>query len=505
MGNPLQLLSYIFYYPIYNVLMALYEAFAHVFKGGGAFALAIVVLTLAMRACLIPLTRKQLKSSREMQVLAPKLKALQAEHRGDPQALMAAQRALYKEHGVSPASGCLPLVIQMPFIYALYGAFNTVLRGSSITARLAHINKDLYPFVPHLHLINGQFPIHTQFLWADLAKPDPLHILPILAAILTFLQLRMAMPVRPKRLPGQPPDPTSQATGMMQYVMPFVTLFIGLTFPAGLALYWCVTTTFSAVQQYFISGWGSLFVGVPGMEHMVPAPKDNVTPAIAGRAGARPAGSYGAARGLTAAPVVDEEPGGLRGFIRQARQQLSAAQQTATAETDRRLAERDTKNAGRNGATANGAADSFAVTRAENANSGNSGNSSRRQRPARTGPVLIKPPSNAAVPGELPEQAIARDGVGEGPDVAAPPEATVAEAKPPKAELPEVTIARLAKQNGGGNGNNGNGAASSSAKRATPSVSSSANVRPSVAGPRKNTNKGNQSARPRAGRPKGGR
>jgi hypothetical protein len=206
--------------------------------------------------------------------------------------------------------------------------------------------------------------------------------------------------------------------------------------------------------------------------------------------------------------VVDEEPGGLRGFIRQARQQLSAAQQTATVETDRRLAERDAKNGGRNGATANGAADSFAVTRAENANSGNSGNSSRRQRPARTGPVLIKPPSNGATPGELPEQAIARDGVGEGPDVAAPPEATVAEANPPKAELPEVTIARLAKQNGGGNGNsgsNGNGAAASSAKRATPSVSSSANVRPSVASPRKNTNKGNQSARSRAGRPKGGR
>ncbi|MGH2487022.1 MAG: YidC/Oxa1 family membrane protein insertase, partial [Ktedonobacterales bacterium] len=482
MGNALQLVSYIFYYPIYNVLMALYEAFAKVFHGGGAFALAIVVLTLGMRACLIPLTRKQLKSSREMQVLAPKLKALQAEHRGEPQALMAAQRALYKEHGVSPASGCLPLVIQMPFIYALYGAFNTVLRGSSVTTRLAHINKDLYPFVPHLHAIPNSI-----FLWVDLAKPDPLHILPILAAILTFLQLRMAMPVRAKRLPGQPADPTSQATGMMQYVMPFVTLFIGLTFPAGLALYWCVTTTFSAVQQYFISGWGSLFVGVPGMEHMVPAPKAPVTPAIAGRALGRPVGSsVGAARGLTAAPVVDEEPGGLRGFIRQARQQLFAAQQTATAETDRRLAERDAKNGGRNGATANGATangatangatangatangatangadDSFAVARPENpnsGNSGNSGNSSRRQRPARTGPVLIKPPSNGATPGELPEHAIARDGVGGIPEGPAPKEASVAEAKPPKAELPEVTIARLAKANGGKNGNgNGNG------------------------------------------------
>lgn len=489
--NPLTILGWIFYYPIFNILMVLYEAFAKVFHGGGAFALAIVVLTLAMRCALIPLTRKQLKSSREMQVLAPKLKALQAEHRGDPQAMMAAQRALYKEHGVSPASGCLPLVIQMPFIYALYGAFNTVLRGSE---PLKHINKDLYPFVPHLHALPNSL-----FLWANLAKPDPTHILPILAAILTFLQLRMAMPVRPKRQPGQPADPTSQATGMMQYVMPFVTLFIGLSFPAGLALYWCVTTLFSAVQQYFISGWGSLFVGVPGMEHLVPPPQTAPIAAVAGRPGARPGAATASARAL--APAREEPPGGLRGFLRQAREQLAGAQQSASAEADRMMAERESK---KNAANVNGNGNgngngSFAVSRAENANNGNSGNSgastTRRQRPQRTGAVLVKPPTGGAPTNELPEDAIAREATGV-PAVEEPAVSSIPDAKPPKAELPEVAIARLAGSEGG---------PSAPQRRANAGASSGANAHPTVNAQRKNTNKGNQSARPRAGRPKGGR
>ena len=479
--NPITILSWIFYYPIYNILMVLYEAFAKVFHGGGAFTLAIVVLTIGMRVCLIPLTRKQLKSSREMQVLAPKLKALQAEHRGDPQAMMAAQRALYKEHGVSPASGCLPLLIQMPFIYALYGAFRTVLLGGSVSERLAHINKDLYPFVPHLGVIPN-----SQFLWVDLAKPDPTHILPILAALLTFLQLRMAMPVRPKRQPGQPADPTSQATGMMQYVMPFVTLFIGLSFPAGLALYWCVTTLFSAVQQYFISGWGSLFVGIPGMEHMVPPPQQPGTVA-AGRPGARPTVAGSSARAL--APAAKEESsGGLRGLLRNARQQMAAAQEAATAEADRRMAERD---AAKKASASDKNGDSFAVTRAEN-----TGASARRQRPTRAGAMLVKPATNGSTaPKELPEDAIAREATGALPETAEPAAASAPEAKPPKTELPEVTIARLAGSNGG---------PSTTPKRPAAS-SSSANARPTVNGPRKNTNKGNPSARPRAGRPKGGR
>src|SRR5690242_412301 len=137
---------YVFYLPVYNILMVTYEGLNKVFPGG-AFALAIIILTLMIRAALIPLTRKQLQSTRKMQLIQPELKALQQRYRGDPQTLMAEQRRLYKENGVSMYGGCLPLLVQMPFIYALYGAFLTVIHNPG---NVVALNKDLYAFVPHL-------------------------------------------------------------------------------------------------------------------------------------------------------------------------------------------------------------------------------------------------------------------------------------------------------------------------------------------------------------------
>ena len=113
-----QVFHFLFYLPVYNVLMVIYEILDKVFPAG-AFALAIIILTLIIRSALIPLTRKQLASTRKMQVIQPQLKALQQQYRGDPQTLMAEQRKLYKENGVSMYGGCLPLVVQMPFLYAL--------------------------------------------------------------------------------------------------------------------------------------------------------------------------------------------------------------------------------------------------------------------------------------------------------------------------------------------------------------------------------------------------
>lgn len=401
-----QLFHYVFYLPVFNVLMVIYEAL-NTFFPAGAFALAIVILTLIIRSALIPLTRKQLQSTRKMQLIQPELKALQQRHRGDPQTLMAEQRRLYKENGVSMYGGCLPLLVQMPFLYALYGAFLTVIQHQG---SVTYINNDLYSFVPHLTV----FP-QTGFFWANLVHPDPLHILPILAALLTFIQLRMAMPVRKPRQPGENPDPTMQATATTQYIMPLVTLFIGWTFPAGLALYWCISTAFSAVQQYFINGnWGSLFVGVPGMEHLVPPPKD-LTPTVT--RSPVTTGGGAAARALvapsTAATPASEE-GGLRGWWNRIKESVTAAQSQAMERAEQ--ARKDLE-------------ESRAATRQQAAESERSGDKSaagpsRRQRPSRQSPVLVKPskPASGAESGGdevdaviqqatdqsvLPEQAIA--------------------------------------------------------------------------------------------------
>jgi YidC/Oxa1 family membrane protein insertase len=116
--------------------------------------------------------------------------------------------------------------------------------------------------------------LHVNWSWTfQLSQADPTHILPILAGIATFLSLRMAQPKQVPTTDGKPAatDPTQQSMKMMQYIMPFFTMFIGWNVPSGLALYWTVSSIFQAVQQYFVTGWGSLLT--------VPSLKKEVKPA----------------------------------------------------------------------------------------------------------------------------------------------------------------------------------------------------------------------------------
>lgn len=503
----------LFYEPVYNVLMLIYN-FVHLLGIPGSFGLAIILLTLVLRGCLIPLTRKQLKSSREMQVLQPLLKELQAKYKNEPQKLMEEQRRLYKEHGVNPLSGCLPLVVQMPFLYALYGALYTVLPGGGGDGTLPHINGDIYPFLPHLSAVPD-----LHFIWlqgaANLGVPDPAHILPILAGILTFIQLRMAMPVR-KKTPGQK-DPTSQATGTMMYIMPFFTVFIGWRFAAGLALYWAISTGFSAAQQYFINrassgtavgGWGSLFLGIPGLEHLVPPPQDVAAQAVQRAATLnRVSGS-----GTAGAAALTAPPGG--GFFGRVRDQVRALTEAQHSLTQQRHAERngnapaDTPEADTEGETAAGPA-----SNGSNGSNGASATPSQRQRPrARSaGPVLIKPPtSNAAgtssTSGDAVDQAIHA-----GTDQRLTPEQEIARAATGRAATgPAPLGANDTNGTNGANGTNGkNGANGKPSANGTNGTNGTSGVTRAPAAKGNYTNSNNSNKRANSGRrdtrAKGGR
>jgi YidC/Oxa1 family membrane protein insertase len=369
--NPLEPIGIIFhnffYQPVYNLLVVIYHL-------TGGFAISVVVVTLLLRACLIPLTRKQLKSSREMQVLQPKLKELQQRYRGNPQQLMEEQRRLYKEHGVSPLSGCLPLLVQLPVLYALYGSFLTIVPRTG-KPTLTSINKDIYWPALYFHHMPD-----LHFLYLNLGVPDPIHLLPILAGVLTFVQLRMAMPVR-KQQPGTQQDSMTQATSMMQWIMPFMTFFIGLNFAAGLALYWCISTGFSVVQQYFINGrnLGSLFLNIPGLEHLVPEPKELPTAtALASRTGGT--------RALTAASSVQPSTpagvGRLRALWRQMRE-AAATQQAAMTETQ----------AGKRKVVEGSLVETDAPP--ENGQAAKAIRPERRPRPRSGGAMLVKPSPSA--------------------------------------------------------------------------------------------------------------
>ncbi len=242
----------IFTYPIFNLLMVLDRII-------GDFGLAIIVLTLIVKLILFPLTLKQLKSMKATQALQPQLTEIKKKYSKDQKAQMEATQALYKEYGMNPVAGsCLPLLIQMPVLFGLFYALSAVLRNAKT---VADINVLLYPFIPKFTIfpnINLDWFTFMSSTWHfSLGAPDPTHILPILAALATFIQLRMS---QPKPVPGEAPNPAQQQMKIMQYISPLMVGFFGWNYAAGLALYWTVSSVFAIFQQYFVTGWGSLLV-----------------------------------------------------------------------------------------------------------------------------------------------------------------------------------------------------------------------------------------------------
>ncbi|MDT8903965.1 YidC/Oxa1 family membrane protein insertase [Anaeroselena agilis] len=176
------------------------------------YGVAIILLTVAIKVLLFPLTVKQVKSMRVMKELGPQMKGLQEKHKDDKLKLQKEIADLYKKAGVNPLAGCLPLLIQMPF---LTGIFFTIRDTSYV----------------------GQ----PSFLWiSNLAGSDPFYILPVLAAITTFVSSQQTMA-----------DSTAQ-NRMMLLAMPLFIGFMTLRFPAGLGLYWVVSNLVQIVQQWFL-------------------------------------------------------------------------------------------------------------------------------------------------------------------------------------------------------------------------------------------------------------
>ena len=242
----IDLWNLLLYNPLLQALIFLYKALFN------NFGLAVLALTILIRAVLVPVTLPALKSAKKMSELKPHLDALKEKHGKDKQRLQMEQLRLYKEHGVNPAAGCLPYLVQFLVLIALYQVFISLIQNGKIDGLV----------------------VNMQFLWMNLAKPDKTYILPILAGVTQMVLSLMMMPEKPKVEDGskkleiktEDKDKKKEKSEDMQeamqkqmlYFMPAMTVFIGITLPSGLALYWVATTVFSLVQQYFITGWGGL-------------------------------------------------------------------------------------------------------------------------------------------------------------------------------------------------------------------------------------------------------
>ncbi|MFI5281912.1 MAG: YidC/Oxa1 family membrane protein insertase [Candidatus Dormibacterales bacterium] len=218
----------------------------------GAYGLAIIVLTIMIRLLLAPLQQFQLVRQRrsmvEQRKLAPQVAELRKKFKNDRAKLNAETMKLYQEHGVNPLGGlvgCLPLVVQMPVLIALYYVF-TGFAHSAHTA--SH-----FLFIPNLndnpshHLLIAGLPIPT-FVYL---------IFPLLAAATTLVQSKMLqMPPSPN--PTEQEQQTQQMQRTMVWLSPVMIGVFALNVPAGLGLYWFVGNLVSIIQQSFVVGWGNV-------------------------------------------------------------------------------------------------------------------------------------------------------------------------------------------------------------------------------------------------------
>ncbi len=198
---------------IYGLLKGAISALLHLmYDLTGNFGVAIILATIVIKIILLPLTLKQDKSMKSMKVLQPEIEKIKQQYQNDPKMMNQKTMELYQKHKVNPMGGCLPLLVQLPILWALFG----VLRDTATV------------------------PQESTFLWMQLINPDPYYVLPVLNGVVSFLQ---------QKVMGSSDNP--QMKNMM-YIFPLMMVFISYKMPAGLQIYWLASSVSAVVQQYLI-------------------------------------------------------------------------------------------------------------------------------------------------------------------------------------------------------------------------------------------------------------
>ncbi len=292
--------------PLGKLLYFIYNSF-HFLDGSNnyvgiaiAYGLSIIIFTLVIKTCLLPLTLKQYKSTAKMQKVQPQIKEVQERHKNDKEKLNAELMKVYKENDVNPAGGCLPLLIQMPIIFTLYWVIvqpmkfmlsksteqiaglitfaNKIITDLNLTnipkfkANSLGVEIDLINFfnkhvdqLANTKLLKPNELINMNFLgmqlgekatyvpatiMADPGKYVPLLLLVIFGVVVTFISAKLSIP--PKQLDAKK-DATSSMTNSMLYLTPIMTLIFSFTLPAGVILYWIVGYVFQTFQQLYVN------------------------------------------------------------------------------------------------------------------------------------------------------------------------------------------------------------------------------------------------------------
>ena len=238
----------IVYQPIYNLLVFLYDVVP-----GADFGIAIILVTVLLKTALYPLSQKQIESQKKMQDIQPKIKEIQKKYKSDREKQSRAMMEFYRENKINPFSGCLPLIIQLIILIAIYRVLFNISQAGFIVS-----SDDLYSFLKNPGEIRRLF-----FGILDLSKPSV--FLAVATALAQYYQMKMIMDTKAtdtakkkqtipidKKTENETPDFSQVMMKQMLYIGPALTLFFGMTFPSGLALYWFTSTLFMIGQQWHL-------------------------------------------------------------------------------------------------------------------------------------------------------------------------------------------------------------------------------------------------------------
>jgi YidC/Oxa1 family membrane protein insertase len=229
-------------YPMANLILLLYTFLGH------STVLAITALTLLINLLVLPLTLSQNRSVRRMQEIQPELEKLQKKYGKDKERMAQEQMKLYKEAGINPMGGCLPLLVQMPIWFGLIGAIRYCIPSTPL--ELFQFSHHIYKWLPG---VVGLVPLKSTFLGMDLGQPPSpdqwwSYALPVLVFVTSWLQQKLLTP-------STTSDSQSQAAMMnrqMQVMMPLMMMFFTLQYSTGLSIYFIVSSLIRMAQYYFV-------------------------------------------------------------------------------------------------------------------------------------------------------------------------------------------------------------------------------------------------------------
>jgi YidC/Oxa1 family membrane protein insertase len=266
-ADPISLFSWLFT-PIFQAMFIVLVAIDLLVKN---IAIAIIGLTLLLRLLMVPIFRRQTVNTKQMQLVGPEVRELQRRYKGDRLKSQAAVAEFYKQRGINPASGCLPLLLTLGLLIPVYSVVSQGLTNYDVNPmlnvfgiQLITLPCDASPILDaNNHVVNACLkPIAFGRDWS---RPDVsftvfgfgISILAIISALFQLVQSRMALP--PPNPAGVPDEPQIRVQRQMAYFLPFISILWGTLLPAGLFLYWIFGTILATIQQYLILGWGGTF------------------------------------------------------------------------------------------------------------------------------------------------------------------------------------------------------------------------------------------------------